>query len=132
MKFKEYLQLIADDRGFVPTTRIRWVIRKNPRKTAREEAIAAKVIEMANPRENISGHYPWGPEEELILQQFWFHPENELAEWRDVFIEGGNDLFSVEETKFGKLPIPNAIKEPGMIRGNFSDQIKKALGEDNE
>ena len=45
------------------------VIRKNPRKTAREEAIAAEIIEQANPREHITGHFPWGPEQQMVLQQ---------------------------------------------------------------
>ena len=128
MKFKEYLQLISEPDGFVPTSRLQWVIHKNPRKTAREEAIAAEIIEKANPRENITGHYPWGAEEQMVLQQLWIHPEKELIEWRDVSTEKAAELYSVEETEFGDLPVPNAVKEPGMVRGDFGQRIREILG----
>lgn len=130
MKFKQYLALIGDPKGFIPTPRFKWVIRQNPRKTAREEAIAAEVLKQANPRENITGHFPWGPEQQLVLQQLWIHPDREIAEWRDIPIEGASDLYSTEETEFGPLPVPNVIKEPGMIRGDFGKKIKEMLGDD--
>ena len=130
MKFKTYLALIADPAGFIPIPRFQWVIKKNPRKTAREEAIAAEVIQQANPRENITGHYPWGPEEQMVLQQLWIHPEKELIEWRDVSAEDAAELYSVEETEFGDLPVPRAINEPGTIQGDFKQRIRDILGED--
>jgi hypothetical protein len=130
MKFKQYLALISDPGGFVPTPRFHWDIRTNTRKTAREEAIAAEIIEQANPRENITGHFPWGPEQQMVLQQLWVHPERELAVWRDVPTKGDSELYSVEQTEHGELPVPNAVKEPGTIRGSFLDRIKEALGED--
>ncbi len=130
MKFKTYLALIADPAGLIPIPRLRWSIKKNPRKTAREEAIAAEVIQQANPRENITGHYPWGAEEQMVLQQLWIHPEKELIEWRDVSTAGDKELFSVEATEFGDLPIPNILKEPGMVRGDFQQRLREILGED--
>lgn len=129
MKFKKFLDLTTGPDGFVPTPRLQWVIRKNTRSTAREEAIAAEVLQQANPRENITGHYPWGPEEQLVLQQLWIHPDKELAEWRDVPTKGGEDLYSVGQTDSGDLPVPNAIKEPGMVQGDFKQRLKEALGE---
>jgi hypothetical protein len=130
MKFRDFTRLIADPAGFIPIPRFQWVIRKNPRKTAREEAIAAEVLQQANPRENITGHYPWGPEEQLVLQQLWIHPEREAIEWRDVPVSGAKDLYSVIETEFGDLPVPNAVKEPGAVQGDFKQRIRKILGED--
>lgn len=130
MKFKQFLALTANLDGFFPTSRLRWVIRKNPRSTAREEAIAAKVLEAANPRENITGHFPWGPEEQPVLQQLWIHPDNELAKWRDVPTEGAEDLYSVEQTESGELPVPNIIKEPGTIRADFKQRLEELLGGD--
>ena len=130
MKFKQYLQLIADPIGFVPLPRFQWVIHQNPRKTAREEAIAAEVLQQANPRENITGHFPWGPEQQLVLQQLWIHLEKELIQWRDVPTAGAKDLYSVEETEFGDLPVPNAVKEPGMVRGDFQQRLREILGEE--
>lgn len=134
MKFKEYLALISSPDGFIPTPRLKWIIRQNVRKTAREEAIAAEVIKQANPRENITGHFPWGPEQQLVLQQLWIRPgpppAAQTVEWRDIPIEGASDLSYIEETAFGPLPVPNAVKEPGTVRGDFSARIKEALGED--
>ena len=130
MKFKQYLQLISDSNGFIPLPRFRLVIFQNTRKTAREEAIAASVIEQANPRENITGHYPWGPEQKIVLQQCWIHPERELIEWRDVPMPAGNKLYSVEDTEFGELPVPNAVKEPGAVVGDFQQRIRELLGEE--
>jgi hypothetical protein len=129
VKFKDYMALIADDRGFVAIPRFQWVIRKNSRSTAREEAIAAKVIEMANPRENITGHYPWGPEEQMVLQQLWIHPENELVEWRDVPTTGSKDLYSVEQTERGDLPVPTSVQTPGTVQGDFKQRLRDVLGE---
>jgi hypothetical protein len=129
MKFKTYLALMADPGGAIPTPRLRWIIRKNPRKTGREEAIAAEVLRQANPRENITGHYPWGPEEQLVLQQLWLQPATGAALWRDVPVEGADTLYSVEQTDSGPLPIPNAVKDPGTIRGDFQQRIREALGE---
>jgi len=127
MKFKQFIQFIADPDGAIPTMRLRWVIYNNPRSTAREEAIAASVIEQANPRENITSHFPWGPEQQLILQQLWIHPEQETAEWRDIPIKGAEDLYSVAQTKHGDLPVPNTVKEPGMFRCDFQQRIKEML-----
>ena len=132
MKFKAYLDLIAGPGGFIPTPRFQWIIQKNLRKTAREEAIAAEVLRQANPRENISGHYPWGPEEQCVLQQLWIHPESELAEWRDIHTAGTSELYSVEQTKTGDLPVPNAVKEPGTIRGDFRQRLRDILGKHDE
>ena len=129
MKFKEYLHIIADPEGFVPTPHFHWIVRKNPRKTAREEAIAAEIIEKSNPHENITSHYPWGAEEQFVHQQLWIHPEKELYEWRDVPMSGADKLYSVEETEFGDLPVPNAIKEPGMVRGDFKQRLREMLGD---
>ena len=130
MKFKQYIALITDPAGFIPIPHhLRWSIKKNPRKTAREEAIAAEIIEKANPRENITGHFPWGAEEQMVLQQLWIHPEKELINWRDVPTEKAAELYSVEETEFGDLPVPNSIKEPGMVRGDFQQRIREILGE---
>jgi hypothetical protein len=128
MKFKQYLSLISDPKGFIPTPRFQWVIRKNPRKTAREEAIAAEILEKANPRENLSGHHPWGPEEQFILQQLWIHPDSESIEWRDV-PQDDPSLYSNVETQFGEMPVPNAVKEPGMVQGDFRARLREILGE---
>jgi len=128
VKFKQYLTLISDPDGFIPTTRLWLVIHKNPRKTAREEAIAAEVIQQANPRENITGRYPWGPEETVILQQLWFHPDREQSEWRDVPVKDADKLYSVEQTECGDLPVPNALKEPGIVRADFPQRLKDITG----
>ena len=130
MKFKQYLSLITDLNGFIPTTRLRWTVRKNDRPTAREEAIAAKIIEDANPRENITGRFPWGTEEQFVLQQLWIQP-GQVGVWRDVTTAGGESLYSTEKTAFGDLPVPNAIKEPGQVKADFHQRIKEMLGEDN-
>jgi len=124
MKPKDYLIIITDLNGFVSTPRLQWVIKKNPRKTAREEAIAAEVLRQANPRENITGNFPWGPEEQMVLQQLWIGPN--LAEWRDVPIRGAEGFFS----NVDGMPVPNAIKEPGVVRGDFRQKLRKTLRED--
>jgi len=129
MKFKDYLALITAPNGFIPLPVFQWAIQKNPRKTAREEAIAAEVIRQANPRENISGSYPWGPEQQIVLQQLWINPDRDLIEWRDVPMPAGKTLYSVEDTQYGPLPVPNAIQQPETIVANFHDRIKEALGE---
>jgi hypothetical protein len=129
MKFKQYLQLIADPSGFVPTPHFHWEIRQNPRPTAREEAIAASVIEQANPRENITGHFPWGPEQQMVLRQLWIHPGREAVEWRDIEIEGAEKLFSYVSTEYGDLPVPDAVKEPGVVKGDFQQRIKEAISQ---
>ena len=129
MKFKQYLQIVTDPAGFIPSPRFQWVIRKNPRKTAREEAIAAQIIEKANPRENISGRYPWDKEEQMVLQQLWINPDQEIVVWRDVPTAKASELYSVEDTEFGELPVPNSIKQPGMIRADFQQRISELLGE---
>src|SRR3990167_1265043 len=118
MKFKQYLGTISDASGFFPTSALPQVIRKTAPPTAREEAIAASVIQQANPRENISGHFPWGPEEQMVLQQLWIRPDsdNELRnEWRDVPVERASELYSTVETEHGPLNVPNAVKEPGAV-----------------
>ncbi len=127
MKPKDYIKSITDPLGFVPTPYLRRVIRKNPRKTAREEAIAHSVIEQANPRENITGSHPWGPEEQFVLQQLWIH-DDKMPEWRDV-PTADEGLYSVEYTDFGELPVPNAIRQPGTVQMNIQDKIREALGE---
>jgi hypothetical protein len=135
MKFKQLLQLLSDLDGFFPTPQLQWVIRKNPRNTAREEAIAAEVLKQANPRENISGSYPWGPEEKLVLQQLWVNSNfdgTEVIEWRDVPIKGAEQLYSMTSTEFGDIPIPNAIKEPGQIKGDFQQRLNELLGGEEE
>ena len=133
MKFKQLLQLLSDQNGFFPTPQLQWVIRKNPRNTAREEAIAAEVLKQANPRENISGSYPWGPEEQLVLQQLWIKPGDTMtAEWRDVPTAGAEQLYSMTSTEFGDIPIPNAIKEPGQIKGDFQQRLNELLGGEEE
>ena len=129
MKFKEYLSIIAGNDGFIPTPRFQWVIRTNSRSTVREEAIAAKIIESANPRENITGYFSWGPEQQLVLQQLWIHPDRCDAEWRDVPIEGAKELYTAEQTEFGEMPVPNAVKEPGTVQGDFQGRIRELLGE---
>lgn len=129
MKFKRYLEVICDPKGFVPTSRLQWIIRKNTRPTAREEAIAAKVLEDADPRQNISSRYPWGAEQQMVLQQLWILPASQLVEWRDVPTEGGQDLYSVEQTESGPLPVPDAVKEPGVIKGDFRQRLKELLGD---
>lgn len=128
MKFKQYLRFISGEDGFFPTPQLRWTIRVNPRNTAREEAIAAKVIEDANPRENITGHFPWGPEQQMVLQQLWISDRGDvgMSEWRDVPIENAGQLYSDEDG----LPVPNAIKEPGQIVGDFPGRVRELLGDD--
>lgn len=126
MKFKTYLDAITSQDGFFPTPHLRWIIKKNSRPTAREEAIAAEVLVQANPRENITGHYGWGPEEQLVLQQLWIRPAQETAEWRDVPTHDAAKLFSDQDG----LPVPNAVKEPGQIVGDFRGRLKEILGED--
>ena len=129
MKFKRYQQLIADLNGFIPTPRFQWVIRKNERSTAREEAVLAEVMQKANPRENITGRFPWGAEEQMVLQQLWIHPIGR-SEWRDIPIRDAEALYSTEQTKSGEeFPVPNALKEPGMVKGDFPERLKEALGE---
>jgi len=130
VKFKDYLRLVADLNGFVPTQRLRWIIRKNDRPTAREEAIVAKVIEAANPRNNITGHYGWGPEEQMVLQQLWINPETTAIDWRDIPTKDATKFYSVEETDSGPLPIPNFIKEPGAVQGDFGKRVSEILGKD--
>lgn len=127
MKFKQYLALITAPDGFIPTPHFRWEIRQNARSTAREEAIAAHVLEQANPRENITGHFSWGPEQQLVLQQLWIHPDREVTEWRDTPTKGAEELYSVVPTEHGDLPVPNAVKEPGVVQGDFQQRIRKIL-----
>ena len=132
MKTKQLLAIIfpPDKQGFIAIPRFHFDLRKNTRPTAREEAIAAKIIEAANPRENISGHYGWGPEESLVLQQLWIQPDKELLEWRDVPTRDAENLYSMTSTEFGDIPIPNAIKEPGAIKGDFQQRLREILGEE--
>jgi len=130
MKFKQYIDSLADGSGFFPAMELRWLIRKNPSRTAREEAIAASIIQQANPRENISGHFPWGPEEQMVLQQLWIHWESEKTEWRDVPVHEAATMFSTVETEHGPLNVPNAVREPGTVTGDFRQRITEILGED--
>lgn len=132
MKFKDYLASITDPSGFFPLPHLRWIIKKNTRPTAREEAIAAEVIRQANPRENITGSFPWGQEEQLVLQQLWMNPDkvsdlyNGIAEWRDVPIDNADTLFTEQDG----LPVPNAVNEPGAVVGDFRGRLREVLGED--
>ncbi len=130
MKFKEYIAIISDPAGFIPTPRLQWIIRKNTRATAREEAILGAVIEQANPRENVTGSFSWNAEEQPILQQLWITPDRVDAEWRDVDIKGAEDLFTEVETKFGPMPVPNAVKEPGVVPMDLKNRVREMLGED--
>ena len=140
MKFKQYLALIADPDGFIPTPHFRWDIRKNTRETAREEAIAADILEQANPRENITWHFPWGKEEQMVLQQLWIHSGWEAADtmtgkellspqWRDIPTPGAKDLYTTVPTDSGELPVPNAVKEPGVVKGDFQQRIHEMLSQ---
>lgn len=122
MKFKDYVNAGKD--GFLPTPALRWVIRTNDSPTAREEAIAAKVLRAANPRENITGSYPWGEEQQMVLQQLW--RSGGKSDWRDVPIEGAEEHYTTEEG----LTVPNAVKEPGQVVGNFDEKLKDILGDD--
>jgi hypothetical protein len=123
MKFREYLQTITGHDGFFPTAHLRRVIRRNDRPTAREEAIAAKVIEQANPRENITGHYPWGPEEQFAWQQLWIRETPAAAEWRDVPTAGAEDLYTVDDG----LPIPNAVRQPAIVEMDLHQRVREIL-----
>jgi len=130
MNFKQFQSIMSDKDGFVPTPRFRQVIQTNTRSTAREEAIAAKIIESANPRENVTGHYGWGAEQQIVLQQLWIHPKREEIEWRDIPVKGDQQLYSVVSTEHGPLPVPEAVKEPETIRADFHERLKDILGED--
>lgn len=131
MKFKDYLALIADNQGCIPTPRFRWELRTNQRSTAREEAIAAEVLRQANPRENLTGRFPWGQEEQMVLQQLWIKSPA-TAEWRDVPIDGARELYCVADTAHGPLPVPNAIREPGQVQGDLRQRVREILGEDSD
>ena len=121
MKFKDYILSATSSDGYIAVPRFRQVIRKNPRKTAREEAIAAEVIRQANPRQTITGHYPWGPEEQLVLQQLWISKKDE--EWRDVpIVDDG--LYSAGKDD---IPIPEAVREPGAVIGDFVERLREIL-----
>jgi len=122
MKFKDYVNLITDN-GAIPIPRFRWELRKNTRKTAREEAILGEVIRQANPRQNISGRHPWGPEEDWVLQQLWLKGND--FEWRDV-PKKDQHLYSTVETEFGELPVPNALK-PGVIPMDLREKLREIL-----
>jgi hypothetical protein len=130
MKFKQFLTAIADPNGFFPAPQLRYIIRTNTRRTAREEAIAAKIIEQANPHENITGHFGWGPEQQLVLQQLWLNKDSGKYEWRDVPIADADKLFSTVDTQYGELPIPNAVREPGVVQADFSERLRELTGED--
>ena len=53
MNFKQFLTLIADPDGFIPTSHLRWVINTNTRSTAREEAIALGRARHEQPVEDV-------------------------------------------------------------------------------
>jgi hypothetical protein len=130
MDFQEYIQLISDNRGFFPTQCFRRIIHKNPRNTAREEAIAHEVLRQANPRQPISGSHPWAPEEQFVYQQLWIHTQNQDPEWRDIPTLDSH-LYEVETTPDGKqLPVPNAVKQPQAIPMDLQAKIREALGEE--
>ena len=134
MKFKQFLEILTDEDGFIPTAHLRWVIRQNPRNTAREEAIAAEVIRQANPRENITGSYPWGPEQALVLQQLWVKASDTtnlvVQDWRDVPTADADKLFATHQTKHGPLPVPNTLSGPEQIPADFHGRLGEILGED--
>lgn len=128
MKFKQFLALVTDPDGFIALPHFQWTIQTNQRPTAREEAIAAKILQEANPRQNISSYAGWGPEQQSVLQQLWIHPEKILIQWRNVPDKDLQNLYSTENTESGPLPVPNVIKEPEIVRGNFREKIKEILG----
>ena len=128
MKPKTYLSIITDERGFIPTPHLRRVLVKNTRKTAREEAIAAKIIEAASPRENISGSHPWGPEEQIAIQQLWIHDDGH-TEWRPIPFDD-SDLYTVQNTEYGDLPVPNAVRQPAAVPMDLAQKVREALGEE--
>jgi len=43
---------------------------------------------------------------------------------------GADALYSTVETENGPLDVPNAIKEPGVIQGDFHERIRETLEED--
>jgi hypothetical protein len=126
MKFREYLALMSDDAGFIPTPHLRRVIRKNTRPTAREEAIAASVLEQANPRDNISGHAGWDKEETVVLQQLWIQPESGTTQWRDVPTLDSH-LYSTTESG---MPVPNAVRQPEAVPMDLYAKVRQALGQE--
>jgi len=128
VKFREYLDLIGDEGGWIPLPRFREVVRHNTRPTSREEAIAASVLEQANPRENISGHAGWGQEETIALEQLWIHLETSELQWRDV-PRLDKHLYSIQDTRLGPLPVPNAVRKPETIPMDLRAKIREALGE---
>jgi len=128
VKHKNYQAAITDENGFVLTPHSRLIFRQNLRNTAREEAIAASVLQQANPRENITGSHPWGPEEQWVRQQLWIH-DTKQPEWRDE-PRLDRHLYSVVETEYGPLPVPETIKQPGQVPMDLAARVKEALGED--
>ena len=128
MKFREYLDLICDEEGWIPIPHVREVIRENTRSTAREEAIAASILEQANPRENLSGHAGWDQEETWVLEQLWIHLETSELQWRDV-PRHDQHLYTTQETRLGPLPVPNAVRKPETIPMDLRAKIREALGD---
>lgn len=131
MKFRDYLSLLSDPSGFFPTPLLQLALHTNPRTTAREEAIAASILEQANPRQNISSHFPWGPEQSLVLQQLWFNPSSSppSSQWRDIPFPQSSSLFSSVHTDSGEsLPVPNAILHPSSIQADFNQRLNQILG----
>ena len=65
----------------------------------------------------------------MVLQQLWVCPDGRTPEWRDVPIEGAEDLYTTVPTKYGDMPVPNAAREPGTVRGDFQGRLKEVLGD---
>ena len=126
MKFKQYLAFISSDpNGFIPTPHMRQIIRKNDRPTVREEAILGKLIESADPRHNITGHYGWNQEEQLVLQQLWIREAPVASEWRDVPTEGADELYTTTEEG---IPVPNAVNQPEVLHMDINERLREILG----
>jgi len=126
MKPKDYLAIITDKDGWIATPHIHKVLRKNSRNTAREEAIAHEVIKQANPRENISGSHPWGPEEKWVYVQLWVHPKLG-SQWRDV-PTSNEPGYTIEDTQQGELPIPDAVRQPAAVPMDLQARVREVLG----
>jgi len=79
-------------------------------------------MQQANPRENVTGSFPWAPEEQFVLQHWWANNDNGNVEWRDVPIHDAEKLYTVTDKG---LPVPNSIREPGVVRGDFFQRMRE-------
>jgi hypothetical protein len=71
----------------------------------------------------------------MVLQQFWLNTHSlelraatRAGEWRDIPIADAEKLYVIVETEHGDLPVPNALKEPEQVQGDFGQRIKELLG----